>query len=187
TKIELRTATQQLPEDEKLCRLRQRCRQRAQERHHGAGERHAVVRHQSERHVLHRGHIRLFAGARQRRRAARKTAKARRQARGDDPSGKKLPRKQERSAAGAARRRLRLDEKRSMTNSTNGEWLRLSLYVSCTAVAATFLSGKLLAQAVERPDWSIELVDPKVLRVCADPHNMPFSTDRGEGFENKLA
>src|SRR5262245_39019575 len=78
-------------------------------------------------------------------------------------------------------------EKRSMKNSTNGEWLRLSLYVSCTAVAATFLSGKLLAQAVERPDWSIELVDPKVLRVCADPHNMPFSTDRGEGFENKLA
>jgi quinoprotein dehydrogenase-associated probable ABC transporter substrate-binding protein len=74
-----------------------------------------------------------------------------------------------------------------MTNSANGEWLRLSLCVSCTAVAATFLSGKLLAQAVERPDWSIELVDPKVLRVCADPHNMPFSTDRGEGFENKLA
>jgi quinoprotein dehydrogenase-associated probable ABC transporter substrate-binding protein len=34
---------------------------------------------------------------------------------------------------------------------------------------------------------SIELVDPNVLRVCADPHNMPFSTDQGEGFENKLA
>src|SRR5262249_17723626 len=81
----------------------------------------------------------------------------------------------------------RLGERRSMTNSANGEWLRLSLYVSCTAVAVTFLSGKLLAQVVERPDWSIELVDPKVLRVCADPHNMPFSTDRGEGFENKLA
>jgi quinoprotein dehydrogenase-associated probable ABC transporter substrate-binding protein len=74
-----------------------------------------------------------------------------------------------------------------MTNSAHGEWLRLSLYVSCTAVAVTFPSGKLLAQAVERPDWSIELIDPKVLRVCADPHNMPFSTDRGEGFENKLA
>ena len=25
------------------------------------------------------------------------------------------------------------------------------------------------------------------LRVCADPNNMPFSNDRGEGFENKLA
>jgi quinoprotein dehydrogenase-associated probable ABC transporter substrate-binding protein len=50
-----------------------------------------------------------------------------------------------------------------------------------------FVSGKLLAQAVDRPDLSIELVDPKVLRVCADPNNMPFSTDRGEGFENRLA
>src|SRR5262249_25200405 len=64
---------------------------------------------------------------------------------------------------------------------------RLSLCFACTAVAAVFLSGKVLAQAVERPDLSIELIDPKVLRVCADPNNMPFSTDKGEGFENKLA
>jgi quinoprotein dehydrogenase-associated probable ABC transporter substrate-binding protein len=34
---------------------------------------------------------------------------------------------------------------------------------------------------------SIELVDPKVLRVCADPSNLPFSNSAGEGFENKLA
>jgi quinoprotein dehydrogenase-associated probable ABC transporter substrate-binding protein len=67
------------------------------------------------------------------------------------------------------------------------EWLRWSSCVSCTAIAAVFLSGKVLAQAVERPDLSIELVDPKVLRVCADPSNMPFSTAKGEGFENKLA
>ena len=72
-------------------------------------------------------------------------------------------------------------------SSANGEWLRLSLCVACAAVAAVVPSGKLLAQAVERPDLSLELVDPKVLRVCADPHNMPFSTERGEGFENKLA
>jgi quinoprotein dehydrogenase-associated probable ABC transporter substrate-binding protein len=25
------------------------------------------------------------------------------------------------------------------------------------------------------------------LRVCADPHNLPFSNEQGEGFENKLA
>jgi quinoprotein dehydrogenase-associated probable ABC transporter substrate-binding protein len=74
-----------------------------------------------------------------------------------------------------------------MTNFANGERLRLSLCVSCTAVAAMFLPGSLLAQAVDRPDLSIELVDSKVLRVCADPNNMPFSTDKGEGFENKLA
>jgi hypothetical protein len=58
-----------------------------------------------------------------------------------------------------------------MTNSANGEWLRLSLCVSAAAIAAMFPSGKLLAQAAERPDLSLELVDPKVLRVCA--HNMP--------------
>jgi quinoprotein dehydrogenase-associated probable ABC transporter substrate-binding protein len=29
--------------------------------------------------------------------------------------------------------------------------------------------------------------DQRVLRVCADPNNLPFSNDRGEGFENKLA
>ena len=33
----------------------------------------------------------------------------------------------------------------------------------------------------------LELVDPKVLRVCSDPANMPFSNEKGEGFENKLA
>ena len=25
------------------------------------------------------------------------------------------------------------------------------------------------------------------LRVCADPNNLPFSNERGEGFENKIA
>ena len=34
---------------------------------------------------------------------------------------------------------------------------------------------------------SAELVDPKVFRVCADPHNLPFSDEQGQGFENKLA
>ncbi len=36
-------------------------------------------------------------------------------------------------------------------------------------------------------DSDLELVDPKVLRVCADPNNLPFSNEKGEGFENKLA
>ncbi len=34
---------------------------------------------------------------------------------------------------------------------------------------------------------SLELVDPDVFRACGDPRNMPFSNDKGEGFENKLA
>jgi mxaJ protein len=32
-----------------------------------------------------------------------------------------------------------------------------------------------------------ELVDPDTLRVCADPSNLPFSDQSGEGFEDKLA
>ncbi len=34
---------------------------------------------------------------------------------------------------------------------------------------------------------SVELVDPHVLRVCADPHNLPLSNEQGEGYENKIA
>jgi quinoprotein dehydrogenase-associated probable ABC transporter substrate-binding protein len=34
---------------------------------------------------------------------------------------------------------------------------------------------------------AIELIDPKVLRVCADPNNLPFSNEKEEGFENRLA
>ena len=32
-----------------------------------------------------------------------------------------------------------------------------------------------------------EIVDRTILRVCADPSNMPFSNKQGEGFENKIA
>jgi quinoprotein dehydrogenase-associated probable ABC transporter substrate-binding protein len=48
-------------------------------------------------------------------------------------------------------------------------------------------SVKSFGQGLERPQSALELIDPKVFSVCADPHNMPFSTDKGEGFENKLA
>ena len=34
---------------------------------------------------------------------------------------------------------------------------------------------------------SAELVDPHVFRVCADPHDLPFSDTAGQGFENKIA
>ena len=43
------------------------------------------------------------------------------------------------------------------------------------------------AQETGGNDISIELVDPKVLRVCADPNNLPFSNDKSEGYENKIA
>ncbi|MBA3519717.1 MAG: quinoprotein dehydrogenase-associated putative ABC transporter substrate-binding protein [Rhizobiales bacterium] len=34
---------------------------------------------------------------------------------------------------------------------------------------------------------AIELIDPEVLRVCADPHSLPFSNEAGEGYEQRLA
>jgi quinoprotein dehydrogenase-associated probable ABC transporter substrate-binding protein len=60
--------------------------------------------------------------------------------------------------------------------------------ISLLAIAATLVSRDICrAQTSEGGDLSIELVDPKVLRVCADPRNLPFSNEKGEGFENKLA
>ena len=61
--------------------------------------------------------------------------------------------------------------------------------ITLLALTAT-LAGSGLAQAQTRDggtDLSIELVDPNVLRVCADPRNLPFTNEKGEGFENKLA
>ena len=72
----------------------------------------------------------------------------------------------------------------SMKNTGRRRWLLISLLV----VIATLVGRDVArAQINETGDLSIELVDPKVLRVCADPRNLPFSNEKGEGFENKLA
>ena len=63
-------------------------------------------------------------------------------------------------------------------------WLRTSLLAIMGLLSGFSISR---AQTNESGDLSIELVDPKVLRVCADPRNMPFSNEKGEGFENKVA
>ena len=63
-------------------------------------------------------------------------------------------------------------------------WLRISLFATLGLLGSLDVSR---AQMNESGDLSIELVDPKVLRVCADPRNMPFSNEKGEGFENKIA
>jgi quinoprotein dehydrogenase-associated probable ABC transporter substrate-binding protein len=64
---------------------------------------------------------------------------------------------------------------------------RRGLLLPLMAIAAVLAGGGIcLAQSSGGAGVSIELVDPKVLRVCADPHNLPFSNDKGEGFENKL-
>src|SRR5258707_14998438 len=71
-----------------------------------------------------------------------------------------------------------------MTNAALLRWLLVPLL----AIIATLIDREgARAQAPEGTDLSIELVDPKVLRVCADPRNVTFSNEKGEGFENKLA
>ena len=37
------------------------------------------------------------------------------------------------------------------------------------------------------PGMPYQQTDPKEFKVCADPDNMPYSTQKGEGFENKIA
>jgi quinoprotein dehydrogenase-associated probable ABC transporter substrate-binding protein len=62
------------------------------------------------------------------------------------------------------------------------------LLIALLAFAAALVSPNISrGQSNDATDLSIELVDPKVLRVCADPRNLPFSNEKGEGFENKLA
>ena len=42
------------------------------------------------------------------------------------------------------------------------------------------LFGAATVSAQTGEEGSIELVDPKVLRVCADPRDLPFSNEAGE-------
>jgi quinoprotein dehydrogenase-associated probable ABC transporter substrate-binding protein len=64
----------------------------------------------------------------------------------------------------------------------------------CMLLGSAMFCVAIIAAPVERSraqgvglDAEFELVDPKVLRVCADPNNLPFSNEKGDGFENKLA
>ena len=49
------------------------------------------------------------------------------------------------------------------------------LLISCTAIALFAARGNAKAD------------EPRRLRVCADPDNLPFSDKEGEGFENRIA
>ena len=67
--------------------------------------------------------------------------------------------------------------------------LKRYLFIPLLTVAAMLVGPDCVRAQTDKEglDLSIELVDPKVLRVCADPRNLPFSNEKGEGFENKLA
>jgi quinoprotein dehydrogenase-associated probable ABC transporter substrate-binding protein len=66
---------------------------------------------------------------------------------------------------------------------------KLPILVGILACAIVAHSVDALAQSntPSSDPGSLELVDPNVFRACGDPRNLPFSNDKGEGFENKLA
>ncbi len=56
-----------------------------------------------------------------------------------------------------------------------------------TPLCAMVLAVSTAGPAAARQASLGEMVDHSALRVCADPSNLPFSNDRGEGFENEIA
>ena len=63
---------------------------------------------------------------------------------------------------------------------------RIFVLTALAVLMAFSPAGKVRAQQTG-DSGSLELVDPDVFRACGDPRNLPFSNDKGEGFENKLA
>ncbi len=59
------------------------------------------------------------------------------------------------------------------------------LFLRLALLCALALAGSASSGAAQSPTG--ELVARTDLRVCADPNNMPFSDEKGEGFENKIA
>jgi mxaJ protein len=74
-----------------------------------------------------------------------------------------------------------------------------ALCVACGAVLLCSCSKTAQTQEARRVEWtppqqsqptappSVAWRTEHVLKVCADPNNLPFSNERGEGFENKIA
>jgi quinoprotein dehydrogenase-associated probable ABC transporter substrate-binding protein len=65
--------------------------------------------------------------------------------------------------------------------SASHSWRRaIAVSVAAAAVAATLV-------ACSRTGAARGTADGAVLRVCADPNNLPFTNERKQGFENRLA
>ncbi len=74
---------------------------------------------------------------------------------------------------------------RNVTSST--VTIRRACAGAALAVAALLSSHGGAAAQTTGLGAAIELVDPNVLRVCADPNSMPYSNEAEEGYENRLA
>lgn len=77
------------------------------------------------------------------------------------------------------------------TNGAHAQLKKLKKVMPVTKTIALIMSGFALAagavaaHAAEAP--KADLVNRQQLRVCADPADMPFSDQKGEGLENKIA
>ncbi|MBG0794621.1 substrate-binding domain-containing protein [Methylocystis sp. H62] len=80
---------------------------------------------------------------------------------------------------------IRFTHRRGFSALLSTGWAAAILFVAAPASAQHM--GPDAGATGDDNQGSIELVDPKTLRVCADPNNLPFSNDKGEGFENRIA
>ncbi|MGJ0426071.1 substrate-binding domain-containing protein [Methylocystis sp.] len=80
---------------------------------------------------------------------------------------------------------IRFTHRRGFSALLSTGWAAAILFVAAPAPAQHM--GPDSGSKADDNQGSIELVDPKTLRVCADPNNLPFSNDKGEGFENRIA
>lgn len=55
------------------------------------------------------------------------------------------------------------------------------------AAIFTMIGGWVAVSALAADANQADLVNRRVLRVCATPQNLPYSNEQGEGFENKIA
>lgn len=60
-----------------------------------------------------------------------------------------------------------------------------SPYEAVIRLVSQCVLGALIASAP--PAIAQEEFSPRALRVCQDPNNLPFSNEKGEGFENRIA
>ncbi len=67
-----------------------------------------------------------------------------------------------------------------------GRARRVSAWVGALGLALAAAQGVARGQNADA-NGALELVDPHVLRACADPRDLPFSNQAGDGFENKIA
>src|SRR5262245_50410524 len=97
-------------------------------------------------------------------------------ARPSTPARHRRPRKPRRAAWDRDARRC--SDERDVTMKP-GHWIAPLVVLVALSAAVAPLDRVRAATA--------EAVDHTALRVCADPNNLPFSNDKGEGFENKIA